>query len=196
MCWQAERLDVWADQSVSAILFFFFFPPIFTHLCFRSCGWAEAVWYVAGGGGVSSSRCHYRREKQKTHMYTDSCKHKHIPLTVSFCCAQTHLPNPALSAALFQRASGFKNKWRAWPFIMFRTLFFLRLECGQECVVALLTLRGRKTYHVIMLEEKEERKTERTGWSRDLMRSKGGGRYKKRKVAQAKSTCRKTTHYC
>lgn len=46
---------------------------------------------------------------------------------------------------------------------MFRTLFFLRQECGQECVVALLTLRGRKTYHAIMLEEKEERKTERTG---------------------------------
>lgn len=39
---------------------------------------------------------------------------------------------------------------------MFRTLFFLRLECGQECVVALLVLRGRKTDHAIMLEEKED----------------------------------------
>lgn len=46
---------------------------------------------------------------------------------------------------------------------MFRTLFFLRLECGQECVVALLALRGRKTYHAIMLEEKEERGVERQG---------------------------------
>lgn len=44
---------------------------------------------------------------------------------------------------------------------MFRTLFFLRLECGQECVVALLELRGRKTYRAIMLEEKEERGVER-----------------------------------
>lgn len=41
---------------------------------------------------------------------------------------------------------------------MFRTLFFPRLECGQECVVALLVLRGRKTDHTIMLVEKEERK--------------------------------------
>ena len=41
---------------------------------------------------------------------------------------------------------------------MFRTLFFLRLECGQECVVALLALRGRKTYHAIMLEEKRREK--------------------------------------
>lgn len=55
---------------------------------------------------------------------------------------------------------------------MFRTLFFLRLECGQECVVALLALRGRKTYHAVMLEErKEERGGERSG---DLKRSKGG----------------------
>lgn len=44
---------------------------------------------------------------------------------------------------------------------MFRTLFFLRLECGQECVVVLLALRGRKTYHAIMLEEREERGEER-----------------------------------
>lgn len=138
-----------------------FSPPFFfTILYFRSCGWVEAVWYIVCGGGVSSSHCHYHREKQKTHMHTDSCKHKHIPLTVFFSYAQTHLPNPALSAALFQRASGFENKWRAWPFIMFRTLFFLRLECGQECVVALQALKGRKTYHAIMLEEKGERKRE------------------------------------
>lgn len=89
--------------------------------------------------------------------HRDSCKHKHITLAASVYYAQTHLPNPALSSALSQRASGFKNKWRAWPFIMFRTLFFLRLECGQECVVALLALRGRKTYHAILLQKKEER---------------------------------------
>lgn len=171
-CWQAVWLEIWAYQSLSAMLFFFFSPLIC--ISGRVAG-AEAVRYIVGGGGVSSSDCHYHREKQKTHMHTDSCKHKHIPLTVSFSCAQTHLPEPALSTALFQRASGFKNKWRAWPFIMFRTLFFLRLECGQECVVALLALRGRKTYHAIMLEEKrrEEGRRKRREWSSHLKRSGG-----------------------
>lgn len=93
-------------------------------------------------------------------MNTDSCKHKHITLTASVYYVQTHLPNPALSSALFRPASGFKNKWRAWPFIMFRTLFFLRLECGQECVVALLTL----TYQAIMLQKKRREMQEDRRW--------------------------------
>lgn len=106
----ADRLYDWRYEPIRVCLPCSLVPPFFTHLYFRSCGWAEAVWYVVGGGGVSSSHCHHRGEKQKTRMHTDSCKHKHIPLTVSFCCTQTHLPSPALSAALFQRASGFKNK--------------------------------------------------------------------------------------
>lgn len=56
---------------------------------------------------------------------------------------------------------------------MFRTLFFLRLECGQECVVALLLVKGRKNYHAIMLKEKrreEERHAEGNG---DFKRSRG-----------------------
>lgn len=47
---------------------------------------------------------------------------------------------------------------------MFRTLFFLRLECGQECVVALLALRGRKTYHAVMLEERKRGERWREEW--------------------------------
>lgn len=81
---------------------------------------------------------------------------------------------------------------------MFRTLFFLRLECGQECVVALLELRGRKTYHAIMLEKKEERcrKTgEGTEGNRDLKRSRGRKdiRKKEKKVVRAKIL---TARYC
>lgn len=66
---------------------------------------------------------------------------------------------------------------------MFRTLFFLRLECGQECVVALLTL----TYQAIMLQKKEER-GRKTGDG-----TEGRGIKKERKVVQAKT--QKTAHY-
>lgn len=76
-------------------------------------------------------------------------------------------------------ASGFENKWRAWSFIMFRTLFFLRLECGQECVVALQALKGRKTYQPIMLKEEGGDKRDMQGetdWNRDLKKCRSGGK--------------------
>lgn len=127
-------------------------PNLVSHICFEVVGlhrgWVVYCWWCKGwvhNAAVTTAKMQAHR---------DSCKHKHITLAASVYYAQTHLPNPALSSALSQRASGFKNKWRAWPFIMFRTLFFLRLECGQECVVALLALRGRKTYHAILLQKK------------------------------------------
>lgn len=142
-------------------------------------------------------------KNRKTHKHPDSCKHKHITLTVSVSYAQTHLPNPALSSALFQQANGFKNKWRAWPFIMFRTLFFLRLECGQECVVALLALRGRKTYCGIMLEEKKKRERgverQERGWSGDWKRSFLGEKRNKKEGQWFRSEVlvgKKAAHYC
>lgn len=74
---------------------------------------------------VETSQSYYLRKKKNYIKHTCApslINRKHISSAVYF--AQTHLPNPALSAALFQTASGFKNKWRALPFIMFRTLFF------------------------------------------------------------------------
>lgn len=110
-----RRTEIRELISVSAVLFIFFFFLLFsTHLYFRF----QVVWL--GGGRVvyrwwwrgKAHRVVIAAEKNRKHTctHTDSCKHKHVSLTVSFSYAQTHLPNPALSAALFQRASGFKNK--------------------------------------------------------------------------------------
>jgi len=110
----------------------------------------QVVW--SGGGHavccwwLSPSRCHYHREKQgkptctQTHVNTNT----RPSLAVSFSCAQTHRLSPAPQHSFVPAEQVDLKTNDELGLLLCSGLFFLRLECGQECVVALLALRGRR----------------------------------------------------